>query len=396
MLERLVRQPVLAGAIVFASAALAHLPALWTSFVADDFTLLRTVRRTTGVAWAFTHNDLGESAGHFYRPLWVLWHTGIFELFGPDAVVFHAASLVVFGIIAIEVWLLARQFLAVPAAFVAALAFAVYPRHAESVAWVSGSTDLLATALMLASLLCLLQKWPTWARAAGAAAFAGGAALCKESAFVLPVLGALVLWLGRRERLRNRGTWLPLAALTGAQVVVLAVRSTVLDGAGGGYTEYPWRPLRAAAVAVSDVIAAASPPELPVLRQPAWLTVPLLAIAVFAWVTWRVWRKYPDRRRVIALGFAWCAVTLAPTLNLAVDLNNANGERFLFMPSIGFALVFGALLGPIGRRSGLILSAAAAVAVVLCIHNTQNWVTAGDIAERTINQATALGPRTES
>src|SRR3954454_6886442 len=221
------RHLLLPALLVFV-AALAFLPAVTSSFVADDFILLRTIDRYAGVGWAFTHNDLGagSGAGHFYRPLWVLWHAGIDRLSG-SAWAFHAGNLLLYVVITLEVWLLARRLLGARSAWVAAFAFAVYPRHGESVSWVSGSTDLVAAALGLPAILCALAAWRPWVRAGAAASFAAAAALSKESAFVLPLLAAVVVWAARGPRRR----WVAPIAMGGGQAVVAVPPR---GGVGGG------------------------------------------------------------------------------------------------------------------------------------------------------------------
>ena len=59
--------------------ALLYAPASSSGRLADDWILLGTVRRTSSIWWPFTHNDLGQGtgAGHFYRPVWVVWNAAI-------------------------------------------------------------------------------------------------------------------------------------------------------------------------------------------------------------------------------------------------------------------------------------------------------------------------------
>jgi len=69
---------------------------VFSGFVSDDYILLHTVRQADGVDWPFRRNDAGEAgeAGHFYRPLWVLWNLGIYKIFGATAAAFHVGNLV--------------------------------------------------------------------------------------------------------------------------------------------------------------------------------------------------------------------------------------------------------------------------------------------------------------
>jgi hypothetical protein len=384
----LTRRAIL-GAVALTAVAV-FVPSLWGRFVADDFSLLHTVDGVTSVWSPFAHNDLGQGvgSGHFYRPLWVLWNTAIFHVFGGSAGAFHALNLALFALVAIEVRALARHVLSPARALVAAFGFALYPRHGESVAWISGNTDLLATALGLASLLALLGEGSARRRVVMAVALAVAAALTKESAFLLPVLGFLVL----REK-RSPLLWRGPVAIALALLGVLVVRAVIVGGAGG-YTDEPVTPRRVLASAASYLAATVTPPQLEILRSPLLALIPLGLLALAAVGTWRL-RADGDsaRLRVVVLGLAWFAVSIVPVLGEPLDLNNATGERLLFLPSVGLALALAALLPePSTSRRLAGMAAAAAVAAGLCLLSASNWVTAGEIAEQTARDAARLAP----
>jgi hypothetical protein len=368
-------RPWLPGLALVALACLSFIPAVWSSFVSDDFLLIHNLRHAGGLAWAFGRNDAGEAkgAGHFYRPLWTLWNLGVFKLAGSSAVAFHLGNLALYSAIVLEVWALAARLADPRRAWIAAAAFAVYPRHGESVAWVSGNTDLTAVALGLGALLCMTARWPIAARVLGAAVLTGAATLSKEIAFVLPLLALLLV--------RRRRDLLVPAAMLVAEAGVFVARWIEL-GSIGGYSAYPWTPVRMAGAAGSYAVAALTPPSVELGRYPLVLAVPVVLVALGAW---RVWRR-PDR--LVAIGLAWFAISILPLLNLAVDLNNANGERLMLFASVGLALALAGLVS----RGGLAVSLALAVCLGLSVYSSFDWIHAGRISSRVVAQAERIAP----
>ena len=372
--------PAAAGAALFTLGALLFAPAAGAGFLGDDFTLLRTLDRVGGPGDILLSNDLGEGlgAGHFYRPVWVGWNVALHGLFGAAPAAFHVANLLLYGAICVLLWRVARAVLPAGPALAAAVAFAVFPRHAESVAWVSGSTDLLAVALGLGAVLAAVRG-----RLVLGALLAAVALGAKEAAAVVPVLAALVLAL-RGEPLRR-----PVLVLAAAQLAVLVGRTVVLGGLGG-YGEGGLGLLRLAGAAATYGVAALSPPQLELLRHPVLLLVPLALLAALAA---GVRRAGSDRRRIAWAGLAWFAVGVAPVLVLPLDLNTANGERLLLLPSAGLALALGAVLPPLRRRgvraAGALLAVAAAAS---CVASALDYARAGEQARALVAQAAAATP----
>jgi len=393
--------PFPAAAAVAALAVLVFLPSLWAGFAADDFTMLSTVEALDGPLWAFERNDLGVvDGGHFYRPLWVLLNFGAFVLGGGGALAFHAINLALWALIVVQVVLLVRA-LAGRFALLAGVAFALYPRHAESVAWVSGNTDLLATALGLGAVQCAVASLPARRRMASAVALTALAALAKESAFVLPALAALALWACAPEGADRRELLRVPAAMALALVPIFALRLLAIGGLGGYSDGLPGATTLVGSLA-SYAVATVTPHQLEVVRHPLLLAIPLAFVALASVTAWRLHTHGERARlRLVILGLVWFVMALAPALAEPLDLNNATGERLLFLPSVGLALLLAALLPDrtqLGRWGGSAAAGCAALAVLfaaaaaLCLASAANWVSATDLAERTVDQALAAAP----
>jgi hypothetical protein len=361
----------LLGAVLFA-------PAVGSGRLADDFVLLRTVRRATGVLWPFSHNDLGQAAGagHFYRPLWVLWNAAIYQLSHSPAAA-HVLNLLLYGAVCAEVVVLIRRLASRHAALFGGVLFAVFPSHGESAAWISGNTDLLAVALGLGAILA-------GGRLVAVFVLTAAAMLTKEVAVVLPVLAALLIWTRSEER-----DWRPVLAMLAAVIAVLIAHVLVVSGVGGYGPSFTAK--RAAGSLVSFTVAALSAPQLALLRDPLLLAVP---IALFALVAWGVRRADPRARRLAVAGTAWFVVSLLPVLNEPLNLNTRNGDRLLLLPSVGIALGAGVLLARIrGRGLAVAAGAVAALAAVSCVANAFDWRTAGVESRRLLADIDRLAPR---
>jgi hypothetical protein len=196
-----------------------------TTFFGDDHVFLTFARHVGNPFLPFVRDLHG---GEYYRPLWMLFwwplgRVGSVGLFAAAALALHAAAAVLLGLL-----LRALGRPAAVSAVAAALMF-LAPQNLAAALWFSATTDLLATVLVLASLLALVRG-----RRATAAVLALAAFLSKESAFVLPLLSALMLWLeGRRSEGGPRRRWVELAPQVVLLGAALAIRRAVLHGWGG-------------------------------------------------------------------------------------------------------------------------------------------------------------------
>lgn len=101
--------------------------------------------------WAFK-GDGTLSASNYWRPSFTAFHILNFLLFGLNPFGWHLANLLLHISVCLLAYLLLRRWnLSEITAFSISLIFAVHPVHVESVAWISGSPDLLLSLFLLTS-----------------------------------------------------------------------------------------------------------------------------------------------------------------------------------------------------------------------------------------------------
>ena len=295
-----------------------------------------------------------------YRPVYLFWFRINDAIFGQQAAGWHFTSVVAHVVATYCVFLLAyRIFGEWPAALFSGLVFGLHPVHIESVAWISGVDDPLVAGLIISAFLCWLRS-----RQAGNG---GGpwlgvsmalyvlALLIKETAIVLPLILFASQWLDFPRPLEPRPcghvqkslnvlkVLLPFIALT---AVYLMVRMVVLKGF--------WHP----AAQISWLTVALTWPSLllfylrllvwpvglgpfyglqfvshPTLRNTIFPAVVLLLVAGGLW-------KWGSHSRPVALAIPWLIVPLLPVLNVQVFGNgNFAHNRYLYLPSVGFAML---------------------------------------------------------
>lgn len=381
--------PVLSAIV----AGLLYLPTLRHEFVWDDRSLIQENRFLDD--WSRWRENLGgdfflrsstpERIGH-WRPAVTLSYMVDRSVFGKEPAGYHATNVLLHAAASGLVALLALRIgLGVWGAGFASLLFAVHPAHVESVAWVSGRTDLLCGVLALAALVLEFDaaKSGSWRRRVAAAALALVALTAKEMAVVVPVAVALrAAWLpSQRERERPRlarvatSTW-PFAASVVLYAVVrfaiLGINPRPAPAAAAGrwtlfwtwwdaFAEYarvlvwPWR-----LDIVPPVGLAASPLAAEVLAG-------LGLCAAVVYLAWRARAVAPS----LAWALAFLVVAFAPITNFVFPVRAVASipfpwaERFLYVPSIGACLALGWLARGLGERSARRKAFLAVAAIVL-------------------------------
>jgi len=403
-----------------------YAPALGFPFVYDD--IFQIVQNGHLDSWHFlplyftkhAWSHLPGVAVNFYRPFFLLWMRLNNLVFGHEPAAWHLTTILLHLLAMVLVYRVAlTPRLGRAAAALAALLFAVHPVQVESVAWVSGATEPLEAAFFLGSFLCYLRGKPEPARLwrlASLGMFAG-ALLVKETAAVLPgVIAAYELTLGEEsEQPAQKRVWdvrqafarfIPYAIILG---VYLAVRWWVLHGLSHSATTVPlWSSLLTLPWLLCFYLRLLVwPAGLSPLYDVVYVTrfmearcvVPLLVLlGIAVSVAWAARKE--QSRRMIFFAF-WFLLTLAPALAIFCLALPAEGfhDRYLYLPSVAFALVVGVGFEVWFRntkRVGRVLAILAAVGAVGALaittrHQIPYWQSNYSLFGR----ASAIAPQNE-
>jgi len=333
-----------------------------------------------------TRGELTGQSG-FWRPLVLLSFRAEHDLTGGAAVPFawlgHVVNLLLHALATLALWrVLLLLDLPDAAALAAAALFAVHPVHAETVAWLSGRSDLGATALAFLGTAVLLRR-PRDGRARTldrdavlGALLLVAALLFKESAALLLLLAVLALrWQGQPWR---QAAAAPTFALVvyGILRVALFTRAIAPDAYLGPESASvrwaTWLSIVPEALRLLVWPGAATPihPVAPAVSwaQPA-VPTGLVALLLMLYLCLHAWQ-----RREPALGYGLLLVTgtlllLAPWVRFPTGFREVAAplyERYFYAAAAGPPIALAWLLRKRLARAP-ILAAAGTLAAVLLI-----------------------------
>jgi len=209
-----------AGAIFITLICVAvYIPAIRGGFLWDDDSML-------------TENIIIEGDGLYqswfttqqpnYWPITWTSYWMEYKLWGLKPVGYHVVNVLIHAVCAVLIWRILIQ-LNIPAAFAAAIIFAVHPVNVESVAWIAQQKTVLAMLFFLPALYYYLRFDQTGRRifyALSVVLFIS-AMLSKGSVIGLPVVILLCVWwlrgtISRRDIIRS----MPFFAVSAAMSVV--------------------------------------------------------------------------------------------------------------------------------------------------------------------------------
>jgi tetratricopeptide (TPR) repeat protein len=373
---------------LIALTVLVFAPVRTFQFVSFDDPLYVTENREVqsglswqGVKWAATS---GEATN--WHPITWLSHMLDVELFGMSPGAHHITSAAIHTLNVLLLFLLLVRMTGESAksAFVAAL-FAIHPQHVESVAWVAERKDVLSTMFGFLA----IHAYVSFVRKPGAVRYGfimlvyALSLMSKPMLVTLPFMLLLLdIWPLRRLSREGSGRFaerlwicvrekLPLVAMA----VLLSVVTLVVQSRGGtvGSLEvFPLR-LRLANIPVSYLAyiyrtfwPTSLAPFYPLTPPPGFLVAAGLAVILaVSLMVLRLARQH----RYLLVGWLWYLGTLAPVIGLIQAGDQANADRYTYVPLLGvfFMLTWGVweLLAASRMRTPLLSGVAIAAVGIL-------------------------------
>ena len=380
----------LAITVVLALTFAVYSPTLRYQFVHDDRGQI--VENPAVHSWRFVPTYftshvwsavMPAQLGNYYRPLFLLWLRINDAVFGNHAWGWHLTTILAHLLATFLVYLLALQLgISTMPAVLAALIFGLHPAHIEAVDWISGVTEPLLCVLLLGSLLSYIRwrrrsasRWKLLSLALFACALGE-----KETALIFPGLLLAYDWLfpapaeiphrntvaepAASNAGRNLGAWC-VAALRRIWsfflLIALYIPARVYALKGFSHAVTPLRFAQLAFTWPSLIwfwirhliwpgglttfydFPAVTHPTLTNFALPCIFDV-LAAAALLASVR---------KSRVASFAALWLVLPLLPLLDLRVFVaDDFAHDRYLYLPSLGFAILIAMALTWISHRVG--------------------------------------------
>lgn len=365
-------------------------------------------------AWSFFDKDM---VFHYYRPVMHLLYMGEYHLFGYAPWGWHLTNVLLHTFNAVMVFLIAGTLFAARREgveakesgspnciissfpllpFTAALLYAVNPVTTEVVAWVAGVPELTFTAFYLPALYLYISSsgeagrdYPRgWQLKRPAYIFSVlfffFSLFCKETAMTLPIV-LLAFDFSRKRSFISIGfilRYLPYAVVA---LVYMFIRFKALGGMGALSVAHDYMSAYDFLINVPPLIAAYYYKlVIPVNLSPFYIFYPVKALGaarsllsiLFVIILIVLFLYFSRRKKLAFFALALTFVPLLPILYIPGLSLNVFADRYLYVPSIGLALltalVAGHLLMPCGvqcARKAVTYAVTAALLTVFVLYS---------------------------
>jgi hypothetical protein len=337
----------------------------------DDYSLIIdnwvTKKGWEGIPIHLSHDyryGYWNAVGDLYRPLSPVMFAAEWAIFGNNPLPGHLINVLLYSSVCFLFGLTLYRWTKGPVfAMIAALLFAVHPVHTEVVANIKSRDELLA-------MFFLLLTWLFWQRLQhhrpkalylGLSLVAFTLALfSKESAVTfLPLLPLSIYAF--RSKPAPRDYWFSLVFLIPTGLFLVA-RQLILGDVKGLDSVSMLDNVMSGAKGTTEVLATAIRHvgeyiqvllmPWPMVSDKGWNQIPVVGfsspgvwmslLVILAGLGAIVW--YWKRNKRLVFGLVWFVVTISLATNLLFLIGTSYGERLLFLPSAGFAILVAALI----------------------------------------------------
>lgn len=374
---------------IFLVATLLYINTLQNEYAVDDtIVIVKNTLTTQGFAgideimttdafYGFFGENYKFVAGGRYRPLSIVTFAIEYEFFGEAPMLSHFVNVVLYALTCLIVFMVLAELFkqknlkafALTVPFVTALIYAAHPIHTEVVANIKGRDEIMGMLGAILSLYCFVkyvkQEDLTW--------LIGGiiawvfALFSKENAITFLAVFPLTFYFFTTAKLKHYALTLGPTLLLA--VIFVALRQTFTDvGITQDSSEILNNPFigatlmeRYATVSYTfweyfRLLFFPHPltydyyyNQVPIVdwSNPIAILSLVLNIAIIGYAIYGFKKKDP-----IAYGILFYYITISIVSNILFTVGIAMNERFVFMPSLGFALVAAILLMKLTKRFG--------------------------------------------
>lgn len=402
---------ILFAITVFLVAIGAFLPTLSNPFIWDDLQLITQPLKIEDNPYNFFFGG-----GLYYRPLLHLSMATDYSFWRLNPMGYHITNILLHAFNSLLVFFVGfliiknkssainntnlsddrfKSLLTLP--FISGIVFALHPIHTESVAWISGRTDMLSTFFFLLAFISyiLYVKEGTKASLFLTCVFFLFSLFSKENGIAFIIIA---LAYGIITKLQRRKITISLVCLTAVLFIYILFRQSgaikmlladpgskgaffssgvssenflaLLSGASGYYFEKLLLPFNLNLL-----------PDMPDAIIYYFISSLPLVIGAFL---------YFRGRKLEAFFTFWIIITLLPSLVILFSqVSNIIGERYLYLPSVGFSILVGLVMSNITSRKLLLacILSISTVSVVVTYDRLKAWETDLALWEDTVQKS---------
>jgi len=357
--------------LLFAEAFLLYFNTRDHDYVLDDMSVIESnwvVKRGTEgipIIWKTSYRyGYWNNQGSLYRPLSLVMFALEWELSPDNPSVHHWVNIVLYGILAVLMFLFLQAIFRDRKPYLAFIITALYiahPIHTEVVANIKSRDELLSFVLLLGSLVLMLRhidKAGLWRLVTSILVYFL-AFLSKESAITFLAIIPLTLWFFRDIPLKKVA--LTTLLYVPAAIAYIAIRGNIIGNAGGiqfidpidnflvnleGAERfataikivglYMWKLILPHPLSNDYSLAQI---DVAGISDPKFL-LSMLAIVGLGILAYRGWKS----KSIYTYAILFFAASISLYTNLIIMIGTNFGERLLFIPSFAFVMAVGALL----------------------------------------------------